>query len=460
MPMTREEKIEKVQRLVVAHTKTKEALENQPVTWDVHPGSEIASKWPVITAAYSGFEQTMKYLIAEEKAQTIAELIARRNGKKSPYETHDLSKLFRKLAEPTQGVVREFYARFQSLHPYITIKTADEFLKEISHEGGHGYARWRYALVEDKPLPRNSPEALVAVWGVCVQIAEERVWGNTRVWMPDKALSWRLGSWLDDLILEVSVERQSAGEPFRDIMGEVRDWAWRAGHPLNAFADVLWHFTRYGEHGQADTSEWLSDALTRWAKAVLTNPAIAGRTMMRTFVERARGDARDGQSVRWDRAVNRFEAVPWSLEARHQDTLPQAAVEFGDPTGTRLRALWAATKRSRYRVLENRAFEAPPNEEPWFCTLKIQDRDGGDGRPLVSLWQKVFNTARKFYMVEHEPREQMDEDLRTWIELVALKAEVQARWLPVNGEPEGTCEGKEDHKEAGSSSSQTVPGRR
>ena len=75
MPMSRDEKIEKVQRLLTAHRKTKEVLENEPVTWEVHPGSEIARNWTVITAAYSGLEQTMKYLIAEENAQSIAELM-------------------------------------------------------------------------------------------------------------------------------------------------------------------------------------------------------------------------------------------------------------------------------------------------------------------------------------------------------------------------------------------------
>ena len=104
MPMSEDEKIEKVQRLLTAHRKTKEVLGNEPVTWEVHPGSEIARNWTVITAAYSGLEQTMKYLIAEENAQSIAELIERRGRKKSPYETHDVAKLFSKLREATQEV--------------------------------------------------------------------------------------------------------------------------------------------------------------------------------------------------------------------------------------------------------------------------------------------------------------------------------------------------------------------
>ena len=75
MPMTRKERIEKVQRLVTARRKTREALEREPVTRELHPGTDIARRWPVITAAYNGLEQTLKYLIAEEKAYTIEELV-------------------------------------------------------------------------------------------------------------------------------------------------------------------------------------------------------------------------------------------------------------------------------------------------------------------------------------------------------------------------------------------------
>ena len=433
MAMSGDQRLEKVQRLLTAHRKTKEALENETVSWELHPGSDIARKWSVITAAYSGLEQTLKYLIADEKDKTIPELIRRENGKRSPFETHNVAWLFSQLENSTQMVVREFYGRYQSLHMYITVETVDEFLGMVSGSEGRGYARWRYSLIEDRDMeiPKNSPEGLVATWGVCVEIARERAWGKPKIQMPDAELATTLGMEFQNVMLDVSVERQSAGEPFQDLEREGRDWAWRKkGHPLNAFADVLWHLSRYEEHGQTDISEWLSEALTRWAKAVLTNPVIAGRTMIRIFVERAQGDMRNGQSVRWNRAANRFEAVPWSLEARHQGALPQGAIEFGDPTGMRLRALWATAKRSRCRVLENRAFDAPPNEEPWFCTLELQSRDGADKRPILSIWQERFNTARKFYLVESARREHMDEHLRTWIEMVALKTVPQAAWLP------------------------------
>ena len=266
MPMTRESRMEKVQRLSTAHTKTKEILEGEPLTRELHPGTDIARNWTVITAAYSGLEQTLKYLIAEERDLTIAELInysaPKRTGNiecetgKYPYRTHNLCRLYSKLEESTRNVVQDFYGRFQSLHSYITVGRVDKFLDRVSGPGGTGYERWRYSLIEDTNLPKNSPEALLAIWDACIQIAEYSLWKNQKVRMPDKELTQKLRQLLNDINLNVSVERHNAGEPLQNTSGEIKDWLWSKGHPLNAFADVLWHFARFGTHGVVDIPEW------------------------------------------------------------------------------------------------------------------------------------------------------------------------------------------------------------
>ena len=113
MPMTREEKRGKVDQLYIAHKKTKETLEWEPLTWELHPGVNIARKWPAIIAAYSGLEQTFKYLIAEEQGYTIPAPIGYTEPetqdadtgerKKYPYRTHNLAFLFSKLGEPRRS---------------------------------------------------------------------------------------------------------------------------------------------------------------------------------------------------------------------------------------------------------------------------------------------------------------------------------------------------------------------
>ena len=190
MPMSRDEKFEKVQRLLTAHGRTKKVLENEPVVWELHPGTDIAQTWPVITAGYSGLEQTIKYLIAEEMKLTVQELLdfaVAENGegnegrrRNCPFRTHNLGRLFSRLEEPTKDTVREFFGRYKSLLPDIGIGRVDQFLYRVSGRKGEGdgNVRWRYALIEEKTLPTNSTQALATIWGVCVQIAQERAWGE------------------------------------------------------------------------------------------------------------------------------------------------------------------------------------------------------------------------------------------------------------------------------------------
>ena len=438
--MEREEKVEKVQRLLTAYRKTKEMSEREPVTWELHPGTDIARRWTVVTSAYSGLEQTLKYLIAEEKAYTIRELVDLagqinenaddKERKKYPYRTHNLKWLFSRLREPTQEVVREYFRRFQSLHSYIGIETVDQFLEEVSGPGGTGYERWRYTLIEDRQLPRNSPEALVAIWGTCVAIAEERVWELRRVRMPDEKLAWELSQELESFMLNVSIDRQNAGEPFQDIAPEIRAWLWKGGHPLNAFAEVLWSYSKYGSYGAANVSDWLSDTIKRWATNILTNPAVAGLTSLRAFVERAQGHMQKGASIRWNPKAKRFETVPWSLGIRFQRDLPQNASAIRDPTrqGIRVRALWKAAKESGYRILENREFAGPPDSDVWFCTLEVQaENEKGRVQSILSIWERPNEDHDRLYLVEECPREAMSQQVCVWV-VAVCRERLVATW--------------------------------
>ena len=442
MPMSRDERIERVQRLQTAHKTTKEAMESKLATWELHPGTDIARNWPVITAAYSGLEQTLKFLIAEQKGLTIAELIDlsapptgrldERNAGRHPYRTHDLAWLFSKLDERTRDVVRDFYGRFRSLHSYVAVAVADEFLNQISGPRGVGYERWRYTLIEDRPLPRNSPETLAAIWGVCVQIAEERLWGNRRVRMPDRALTEQFCQSLEFVVAKVSIDRQESGEPFRDISGEIREWLWGPGHPLNAFATMLWHFARYGSHGVEHISEWLSDALTRWFHNLAANPAALARTSLRAFVDRAQGHAPDGASIRWNPDGKRFESVPWSLEARFCDAPPPRATVITDPApqGIGLHTLWVAAREGGHRVLENRAFDVPPGEDVWFRTLEVGADKAGKVEPLLSIWRKRDDDPELYCMVEECAREDLSPPVRRWIDIAQELAVMRGGWRP------------------------------
>ena len=261
------------------------------------------------------------------------------------------------------------------------IGSVDQFLHRVSggNGDGDGSVRWRYALIEEKTLPRNSPAALVAIWGVCVQIAQERAWGNqrVRVQMPDDELGEELCAHLERFAEAVSEERQKPADPFPDIRGEIGSWFRKRGHPLNAFAEVLWHFARHDHSGVADAPDWLSESLTRWARELVKEAADSGPTLLRQFVTRAQGHTVHGQSVRWDPNRTRFGSVPWSLRKRFQDAPPANTVVVGDQPvryASPLCSLWIAADESGYRVHENRAFHRSTKPRPLVLHA------GGNGR--------------------------------------------------------------------------------
>ena len=439
MPMSRDAKMEKVQRLLTAHKKTSLTLESELVTHELHPGTDISRNWTVITAAYSGLEQTLKFLIAEKADLTVTELIDLTTPQNTgirehpvsryPYRTHDLAWLFAQLEQPAQDVVQDFYGRFQSLHTYVPFADADRFLMEISGPQGAGYERWRYTLIEDRLPPLNSPETLTAIWGVCVQMAEQNLWRNQRVQMPDNQLMQLFCQQLETLTFKVSVERQNAGEAFQDVSGEIRDWLSRAGHPLNAFSEVIWNFSRYGSHGAEGVSDWLSELLTRWVRHLLKNPAVSARTSLRAFLNRARGYTPDGAGLRWNPQSKRFEATPWTLEDHIIDTLPPKAIPIVDPSprATPLNTLWTAARESGCQVLENRAFNGPVNQEFWFCTLRVQGENAGTVKPVLSMWQKRNDDHDFFHVVDEAAPEEMAQPLRRWIDLAEQVAGLRIR---------------------------------
>ena len=126
---------EVVQRLATAHERTREAYEDTFKGHDLHPGTEIAGAWPFITAAYSGIEQTFKFLIAAARGQTVEELVTTRRPKGSQgYRHHHLGRLFESLEEPVRAQLAEQYRRLRTLHPYIGPATAAEFLNAVSAE--------------------------------------------------------------------------------------------------------------------------------------------------------------------------------------------------------------------------------------------------------------------------------------------------------------------------------------
>ena len=238
--------------------------------------------------------------------------------------------------------------------------------------------------------------------------------------MPDDELGEEFCKHLDEVAKLVANEMPDADDPFRNVNAEVGRWFRKRGQPLNAFAEVLWHFARYGDAGVADAPEWLSEALTRWARDVVEQTAADRPTLLRGFLLRAQGDTTHGESVQWNQDHKRFESIPWSLRERFQDAPPAGATLIVDRPvryAAPLRSLWVAAKESGYGVRENRTFKGPPDQDPWFCTLEVTAENAGNVESVLSMWQQRSDAySERFHMVEECDPDEMSRPIRRWIE--------------------------------------------
>ena len=72
--LSKSERWEIIQRLRVARKKAQEIADGVFMVRDLDPGTELAAHWPAITLAYSGLEQSFKYLAAIEQQKPIREM--------------------------------------------------------------------------------------------------------------------------------------------------------------------------------------------------------------------------------------------------------------------------------------------------------------------------------------------------------------------------------------------------
>lgn len=393
MSMTKLEKFEKVQRLSVAQNQTRNMLEKDLIRMDLHPGSDIATRWPFIIAAYSGLEQTIKFLILEENSLTTDEL--------HRYRTHNIARLFCELNESTKNVVREYYGRFQSLHSYIDVEKLDDFLNMISGKDGKGYERWRYTLIEDEvELPRNSAEAMITTWGACIELARSRVFDIPRISFPDVKLRSILRDRMENLALDVCLKRQAAGEQFQNLTLQLLERLFRDKNVLNVFAEILCNFDEFQSRNFPDMSDQMSEVMSRWQDSVLSESSKTGMTSLRNFVERAQGRRPEGESIRWNMDSKRFEVVPWKLESLSQSKFPPNAIFLYFDYFRMLAALREHANLSGCLIRENResmnSFEFDTAE--WHRILELSE--GDDANPIVTIWHKRERGNDQFGFVE------------------------------------------------------------
>lgn len=143
---------------------------HHPRTIDAVPRYNRGNVWAVVTLLYSGVEQALKVLAACDQGLTREEALRRDPNdrwRRNWFQKlgHPLHPIWAKLSKSSRETLEDHWQQFRSLHGLKHEegrKTAATFLKGISTEGG--YARWRYALIENEDVPRVSIEGMIQLW--------------------------------------------------------------------------------------------------------------------------------------------------------------------------------------------------------------------------------------------------------------------------------------------------------
>ena len=154
---------EPARRIIEARRRISLRYHEDPLPPDLIPEYDAIQHWPYITSVYSGIEQAIKCLL-QISGQTIDRSLRH----------HKIGALFRTLPQQDQGIIRHYYAPFQSLHNYIPHTTADEFLDAIDD----GYQTWRYFLLEGTPPPRTHSGAMLETWTALCDILQAKTYTN------------------------------------------------------------------------------------------------------------------------------------------------------------------------------------------------------------------------------------------------------------------------------------------
>ena len=394
-----ETKREILQRLKIAQRQTERAFLRDGLLPDLHPGTEIASAWPFITAGYCGVEQTFKSLVANSRGISVKEMVATRGAKKNgfPFKTHDLRALYEDLDCPAREKLEDYYRIFRSLHDYLDVGSLRDFLEIVSNppEGnaGRGYESWRYSLTDpESRIPQNGPVFLLAIWGAAVMVIEDREYERRSVLTPDQEIMADLWQGLELIMSTVCVRRQDKGLPFENYFEQYQVWVRPHGHPLNALATVLRDANRGAGPSKSGASGTLEESLVEWTAWLQKHVEQDANYNVRHFHARALGLPGGAGGIQWNAEECLFEDVPWDLSPEWADAPPSGSFRFDSLNGGRRDSVAEFLRSKGLQVRENRHLSASARSEgdEWLCTLSAEPHAAGlsqDEHFCVRIWE-------------------------------------------------------------------------
>ena len=224
-PSSSQSTTQAVDRLIEAVSFQRKQLNEHPVRRDVFADSEAVAGWPFVIVAYQLIEQAFKCLL------DLRQIEHPRRGFKGHWIYDEL---FERFNDRDKSAIRRSYKAYRSLHDYIPLLTADDFLRNI----GRSYNNWRYFLLDGRQVSTTHRGAMIEIANATTDLLRAEVFTDhgiktidTRIRFSIRQLLWR-DAWfkcLQDLSLGI-------GE------NEIRDMnAWIRGYEntVDAFAELV-----------------------------------------------------------------------------------------------------------------------------------------------------------------------------------------------------------------------------
>ena len=411
----------------------------RPVRNELLGDVQLGQEWPTISAAYSGIEQTLKFLIALDKGLTVDELLVKdgivENPEEEPnrrtkYLIHKLGTLFSRLDSGTRDIVEQEYAIWQSLYDYIPICRCADFLGHIQGDSDQGHLDWRYCLIQGKSPLQNSADAMLAIWALLVRRCEARAGhphrSGTRT--ANEEVADGLSEYLEAACTDADTWAVENNKPIDSLTAEYAGWVPTKTSLINNMATLLGHCSRYGHVPEDEGSESWTYVLAHCVRRLMHDVRQERRGPLFTFVRRVLGDFPTGASVRWNPDAHLFENVPWPLQCETSEQQPVGAtrVESEDNADGRLRDIWHHARIDGYEVKETRRFAANRLDDRWYLRMRVFDRVQGTEQACFSVWQH-HSAEGPIAIEEHTPDLPLRPGIALW--LLRCKNPVRGRWL-------------------------------
>lgn len=440
MPIHHDARLATALRLRTAHEEIREHHERQPAGFEIIGDIALARQWATIGAAYSGIEQTLKFLIALERDLTVDELLVdkgivenpeREPEKRTKYRIHEVGTLFLRLDRQTREAIEDGYAVWQSLYDYVPISTCAEFLDHIQGDDNKGDRAWRYCLIQGRLPPTNSVDAMLAIWASLIRCCEERA-GLPHLpasRAADEQVRLGLSNCLERACTDSELRAAESGEPIPPLREELTRWAPSGADLVNNMAALLGHRERYLEVPECVGSEPMRRTLDTCLAQLSRDAKEGAGGALLIFVRRALGYFATGESVRLNPDTMHFENVPWPLQCETRDDAPEGATRIApeENAGIRLRDIWLYARAGNYRLKETREFAARLDAPvQWHLRMRVYEHDQGVETACLSVWQER-SLLGAIAIEEHAPGVPLRPHLDLWLR--RCKSPVHTQWL-------------------------------